>query len=144
MTMVILLTENGSPLADAEIAAFINGECRGATTADVDGEQPHYYLLIAGEGSGQPIQLQVAVDGQIIALRYDLSYVSDGNLGTPWEPLVIDVYEALQAVGIRDIADDQPADDHSPWFTLQGIRYGNQKPNTSGVYIRNGQKLVVK
>ena len=144
MTMVILLTENGSPLADAEIAAFINGECRGATTADVDGEQPLYYLLIAGEGSGQPIQLQVAVDGQIIALRYDLSYVSDGNLGTPWEPLVIDVYEALQAVGIRDMADDQPADDHSPWFTLQGIRYGNQKPNTSGVYIRNGQKLVVK
>jgi hypothetical protein len=47
-------------------------------------------------------------------------------------------------VGIRDMADDQPADDHSPWFTLQGIRYGNQKPNTSGVYIRNGQKLVVK
>ena len=144
MTMVILLTENGAPLADAEIAAFIDGECRGATVADTEGEQPLYYLLIAGEGSGQPIQLQASVDGQMIALRNELTYVSDGNIGTPWEPLVIDIYEAMQAVGISDIADGKSADDKSAWFTLQGIRYGSKKPTTSGVYIRNGKKLVIK
>ncbi len=129
--------------ANAEIAAFIDGECRGAAVADTDGEQPLYYLLVAGEGSGQPIQLQASVDGQVIALRNELTYVSDGNIGTPWEPLVIDVYEALQATGISDIADGE-ADGKSAWFILQGIRYGSKKPTTSGVYIRNGKKQVIK
>ena len=56
--MVVMFTNGGMPVADAEVAAFVDGECRGAAVATMDDEQPLYYLLIASEGSGQPMQLQ--------------------------------------------------------------------------------------
>ncbi len=149
MTMVVLLTNGGIPVADAEVAAFIDGECRGAAVASIDDEQPLYYLLIAGEGSGQPMQLQVFIDGSIITLSTDLIYSSDGNIGTPWEPFVIDISDALSISSVED-ADGNP----SAWYTLQGIYLGTTKPKAPGVYIcrtakdrqlgRNGRKVVIK
>ena len=149
MTMVVLLTNGGTPVADAELAVFVDGECRGAAVASIDDEQPLYYLLIAGEGSGQPMQLQVYLDGSIITLSTDLIYSSDGNIGTPWEPFVIDISDALSISSVED-ADGNP----SAWYTLQGIYLGTTKPKTPGVYIcrtakdrqlgRNGRKVVIK
>ena len=149
MTMVVLLTNGGIPVTDAEVAAFVDGECRGATVANMDDEQPLYYLLIAGEGSGQPMQLRVYIDGSIITLSTDLVYSSDGNIGTPWEPFVIDISDALDISNVGDI-DGSP----SAWYSLQGIYLGTTKPKKPGIYIcrtakdirqgKNGRKIVIK
>ncbi|MBR6979022.1 MAG: hypothetical protein IKH88_04220 [Prevotella sp.] len=151
MTMVVLFTNGDMPVADAEVAAFVDGECRGAAVATMDDEHelPLYYLLIAGEGSGQPMQLQVYIDGSIITLSADLVYSSDGNIGTPWEPFVIDISDALGISSVEDI-DGSP----SAWYSLQGIYLGTTKPTTPGIYIcrtakdnrqgKNGRKIVIK
>lgn len=149
MTMVVLLTNGGIPVADAEVAAFVDEECRGAAVATIDEEQPLYYLLIAGEGSGQPMQLQVYLDGNIITLSTDLIYFSDGNIGTPWEPYVIDISDALGISSVEDV-DGNP----SAWYSLQGIYLGTTKPKKPGIYIcrtakdirqgKNGRKVVIK
>ena len=149
MTMVVLLTNGGIPVADAEVAAFVDGECRGAAVATTDEEQPLYYLLIAGEGSGQPMQLRVYLDGSIITLSANLVYSSDGNIGTPWEPYVIDISDALDISSVEDV-DGSP----SAWYSLQGIYLGTTKPTTPGIYLcrtakdsrqgKNGRKIVIK
>ena len=148
MTMVVLLTNGSTPVADAEIGAFVNGECRGAAVATTNGELPLYYLLIAGEGSGQPMELRVYIGGSTVTLSTDLTYSSDGNIGTPWEPYVIDISEALGITVVDGLSTD------TDWYTLQGIYLGTTKPTTPGVYIRctakdnwlskNGRVIVIK
>ena len=148
MTMVVLLTNGSTPVADAEIGAFVNGECRGAAVATTNGELPLYYLLIAGEGSGQPIELRAYIGGSTVTLSTDLTYSSDGNIGTPWEPYVIDISEALGITVVDGLSTD------TDWYTLQGIYLGTTKPTTPGVYIRctakdnwlskNGRVIVIK
>jgi hypothetical protein len=157
MTMVILLTNDGRPVSDAEVAAFIDGECRGAATATVEenGEEelqnPLYYLLIAGEGSGQAMELRAAINGNIHVLsvgdgQSPLTYSSDGNLGTPWEPFVVDL---MHSQGI----DSQPmyTSPDGQWYDLSGRRIS--QPKKKGVYIsvggdastrRNSVKRVIK
>jgi hypothetical protein len=134
MSMVILLTEDGEPVTDAELAAFIDGECRGVASCD----KGLYYLLIAGEGSGQPMELRAAVNSvpSIISVA-SLVYSSDGNIGTPWEPYVIE----LQTNGIRVITADDAND--TEWYTLQGFKIG-RKPTQPGVYIHHGKKVTIK
>lgn len=149
MTMAILLTNNGVPVTNAEVAAFIDGECRGTSFANEDEEQPLYYLLIAGEGSGQPMELRVYLDGSTLKVRNDLTYISDGNIGTPWEPFVVDI---KNVVGISSVEDSD--DGLAAWYTLQGICLGTDKPTRPGVYFsrtakdrlagKNGKKLVIK
>ena len=136
MTMVIKLVDDEASVDTAEVAAFIGDECRGAIRAN---EKGLYYLVIAGEGSGQPIELCTIFDGEVLTLDRSLTFTSDANIGTPWEPYVIDL---RRAVGIVDVT-AMPSDD-GVWYTLQGLRIGKQRPTTPGVYIFNGQKKVVK
>jgi hypothetical protein len=106
MTMVIRLMDGDAVLDNYEVAAFIDGECRGATWAHED--DGLYYLVIAGEGSGQPLEIRGAVDGEVMTLCTTLTYSSDGNVGTPWEPFVIDVNDTPRDIngdGVVNIAD---------------------------------------
>ena len=132
MSMVVQLIDKGEPVEDAELAVFINGECRGAAACN----NGLYYLLIAGEGSGQPMEIRAFINGEIRTLVTSLTYSSDGNIGTPWEPFVIDLDNLT---GIEDIKTAQRKD---TWFRLDGIRL-NSNPKQRGVYIRNGQKRVI-
>ena len=67
-------------------------------------------------------------------------YTADQNIGTPWQPYVIDLSEVL--TGISTIAADD-ADDDDDWWTLQGFKLG-RKPTQPGVYIHHGKKVVIK
>ncbi len=136
MAVVLQLTDGGTPVTDAEVAAFIDGECRGTAFAADEGDL--YYLLVAGEGSGQPMELRASINGAILTLCTTLTYTSDASIGTPWEPLVIDINgpSGVTTVGV------QMAD--GVWYTLQGMRYGTTRPTTPGVYLYNGQKVVVR
>lgn len=118
---------------ESRVAAFIVGECRGVSQL----EGGLYYLLIAGEGSGKPVELCVAKDGEVLLVDNSLTFVTDANIGTPWDPYVLDLHNAL---GISEIGIDGDPDE---WYTLQGIKIG-RKPTKAGAYIHNGRVVIVK
>ena len=140
MAVVIMLTDDGQAVTDAEVAAFIDGECRGAAFADED----LYYLLVAGEGSGQPMEIRVNVDGVISTVCTSLAYVSDGSIGTPWEPFVIDINDPSGIKTVEDLTMNNLRFDADVWYTLQGVRCGTTRPTRSGVYLFNGKKVVIR
>ena len=104
MTVVIRLTDGDATLDNYEVAAFVDGECRATTWADED--DGLYYLLVAGEGSGQPMEIRGAINGEVKTLFTTLTYSSDGNVGYPWEPFVIDVKDASMTYTPGDVNDD--------------------------------------
>ena len=136
MSMVIALKDGEQSVDTCEVAAYIGGECRGATRANGG----LYYLIIAGEGSGQPLELRTCINGEMVVIDNTQTYISDVNIGTPWNPYVIDLSEVL--TGISTIAADD-ADDDDDWWTLQGFKIG-RKPTKSGVYIHHGKKVTIK
>ena len=136
MTMVIQLKDGDAVVDTCEVAAFIGDECRGATRASENGL---YYLVISGEGSGQPMTLRTCLNGEIIDIDNTQQFVSDYNIGTSWNPYVIDLqnlWNGIYAVGIDDGDDDD-------WWTLQGFKIG-RKPTQPGVYIHKGEKVTIK
>ena len=86
MTMTIRLMDGEAVVDTCEIAAYIDGECRGAVRAHTDSL---YYLVIAGDGAGQPMELRTVINGEERVIDKTLTFVSDNHLGTPWEPYVI-------------------------------------------------------
>lgn len=136
MSMVISLKDGEQSVDTCEVAAYIGGECRGATRANGG----LYYLIIAGEGSGQPLELRTCINGETVVIDNTQTYISDVNIGTPWNPYIIDLSE--MRTGISTIAADD-ADNDSDWWTLQGFKIG-RKPIQPGVYIHHGKKVVIK
>ena len=136
MSMVIALKDGEQSVDTCEVAAYIGGECRGATRANGG----LYYLIIAGEGSGQSIELLTSINGETVVIDNALTYISDVNIGTPWQPYVIDLSKVL--TGISTVAADD-ADNDSDWWTLQGFKIG-RKPTQPGVYIHHGKKVTIK
>lgn len=134
MSMVIRLVNDGEPVDEAEVAAFINDECRGVATCS----EGLYYLLIAGEGSGQPIELRVAYGEEILTLNASITYSSDGNVGTPWDPLVIELQNTDDSIN-SIITDDGKEEG---WYSLQGIKL-QHKPTRRGIYLRGKVKTTV-
>ena len=136
MTMVIRLMDGTAPVDTAEVGAFIGDECRGAARANSRGL---YYLVISGEGAGQPMTLRSCIDGQIIDIDTSLMYVSDDNIGTSWEPYVIDLSDLMN--GITSVSDSDTDDDD--WWSIQGFKL-DRKPTQPGVYIHHGKKVTIK
>ena len=137
MTMVIQLLRKEAVLDTCEVAAFVGDECRGATRASSNGL---YYLIIAGEGAGQPMTLRTCLKGKIITIDDTQQFVSDDNIGTSWEPYVI--YLDNLPTGISEVSGSS-ADDDDDWWSLQGFKIG-RKPTQPGVYIHHGEKVVIK
>ena len=110
MTMVIQLMDGDAEVNTAEVAAFVDGECRGAARAT----NGLYYLVVSGEGAGQAMILRMCRDGSIYAIDDTQQFVSDGNVGTSWEPYVIDLQGKKPAVmkgdangdGVVNVADE--------------------------------------
>ena len=138
MTMAVrLLGIDGSPVDTCEVAAFVDDECRGASRASSNGL---YYLVISGDGAGQPMTLRTCIDGKIIDIDNSLMYVSDDNIGTSWDPYVIDLSSLLSGISA---VNGSAVDDDSDWWTLQGFKIG-RKPTQPGVYIHHGRKVTIK
>ena len=136
MTMVIQLITSTSPVPidTCEVAAFVDGECRGATRT----YEGLYYLLIAGEGSGMPLELRTCIDGQVVTIDDKLTFSTDANIGTPWKPYVIDLTD-VQAIHDIHYSDNGAVE---TLYDLQGRKMDSQTLH-QGVYIRNGKKLVI-
>ena len=97
MTMTIRLMDGEAVVDTCEIAAYVGGECRGAVRAHTDSL---YYLVIAGDGAGQPMELRTVINGEERVIDKTLTFVSDNHLGTPWEPYVI---QLNAAEGVEEI-----------------------------------------
>ena len=97
MTMTIRLLDGKEVVDTCEIAAFVDNECRGAVRADEEGL---YYLVIAGDGAGQAMEIKSFINGEIVTLDATQTFVSDDHIGTPWEPYVINLQKSE---GIEDV-----------------------------------------
>lgn len=137
MTMVILLKDGDAVVDTCEVGAFIGDECRGATRASENGL---YYLVISGEGSGQPMTLRTCLNGEIIDIDNTQQFVSDYNIGTSWNPYVIDLQNLSNGI---TVVDGSAIDSNTDWWTLQGFKIG-RKPTQPGVYIHKGEKVTIK
>ncbi len=134
MTMVVRLTDGENVADTCELAAFVGDECRGATRA-MNGL---YYLVITGEGAGQPMTLRTCLDGEIVTIDESLQFVSDANIGTFWQPYVIDLQDIITGITTPD---GTAKDDD--WYSLQGFKLG-RRPSLPGVYIHRGKAVIVK
>ena len=138
MTMTIrLISADGSDVDTCEVAAFIGDECRGATRANNNGL---YYLVISGEGAGQPMTLRTCLNEQIVNIDDTQVFISDDNIGTSWEPYVIDLSDLPNGI---TTASGYAMDDDTEWYTLQGIKLG-RRPTQPGVYIHHGKKVTIR
>ena len=145
MTIMATLEKDGEPIADAEVAAFIDGECRG-TIKGMDG---HYFLTVLGisaEDTHKPIALKAWIDGQ----EYDINdmgfyFASDTSYGSFIDGLVQLTIGAGAGIYTVKANDDDKAD----WYDLQGRKINGQSSIVNGqlkkgLYIKNGNKKIVK
>ncbi len=136
MNIIAVVKKDGRVRDDAEIGAFINGECRGAICCNSD----YYFLTIMGsseDDAGKYVELRVFVDGEEYSVDKSLLFFSDAFHGSLDAPYVLDV----DVTAIRSIAGDD-ADDDDDWYTLQGVKM-DRRPTQQGVYIHHGKKVTV-
>ena len=138
MNIIAVVKTNGQERDDAEVAAFINGECRGAAGYN----SGYYFLTIQGssvDDAQQEMQLRVFIDGEELVVNDQLRFVSDAFYGSLDEPFVLDIQH--QHDGITTV-NGFPVDSDTDWYTLQGFKIG-RRPTQPGVYIHRGEKVTV-
>ena len=90
MSVLAVVKKDGVNIDNAEVGAFINGECRGAVSCNRD----YYFLTIlgsTGEDDGKEITIKVYVDGEEYVVPNNLKFSSDRFYGSLDNPYVIDV-----------------------------------------------------
>ena len=86
-----------------------------------------------------PITVSACLDGETVTIDAAQTFISDDNIGTTWEPYVIDLSGLM--TGITSVSDSDTDDDD--WWSIQGFKIG-RKPTKSGVYIHHGKKVTIK
>ena len=135
MNVIAVVRWQGNVCEDAELGAFVNGECRGAAVFD----SGYYFLTVMGSSADDldnEVVLRVYNQGDEYEVLH-LPFASDaiyGSLEQPFE-IVIDGATAIRTYSSGE-ADTE-------WYTLQGYKIG-RRPTTQGVYIHQGKKVAVK
>ena len=140
MNVIAIVEQDGQRIEDAEVAAFVGDECRGAITA-IDG---YYYLTIMGSAADDANkQIDIRVwDGSREYTLGNLQFISDAFYGTLSSPVA---YDLDTATGITSTSWTEGDDD--AWYTLQGLKVSHlkkDKPAFPGVYIHRGKRVVIK
>ena len=136
MNFIAVVKKDGVEVETAEVAAFVNGECRGAVTCN----NGYYFLTILGSSVDDldaTVEIRVRIDGEEYTVASQ-PFVSDAMFGSLDEPYVLDV----DATAIRTVLADDDADD-TEWYTLQGQKIG-RRPTQQGVYIHRGEKVTIR
>ena len=115
------------------LVAYADGEvvgCEELSAEQTADGKPLFYMNVAGEAK-QPIRFTIVRDGETVAYtREVMTFQSDAVIGSPEEPAVI------------NFSDSQTYEE-GKWYTLDGLQL-QQKPTQKGVYIFNGEKVVIK
>ena len=101
MIAVIQVVDGEDVVDTLELAAYVADECRAAARA-IDGL---YYLVVPGEGVHKSMEIRTQIHGQILSIDSTIVYNSDGKLGTPWEPYVINLQGTSAANGAKSQAE---------------------------------------
>jgi len=131
-TMSVSAIVEGFEAEDGDVlVAYAGAEECGSVTLNAQ-LSPVNYLSIAGDAQ-QPIWFAIERDGEIVASTNEvMTFQKNAVIGSPDEPTAINFEhtDADYEVGV--------------WYTLTGIRVGERRPTTPGVYIFNGKKMLVK
>jgi len=124
------------------LVAYADGEQRGFTTTVLSGsaaeESEPLYLNIGGEKQAD-LWFAIERNGDIVASTGNvLTFRVDDVVGSPDEPFALRF--AASATGIDTLNADQEL---GKWYTVNGIELP-QRPTRKGVYIYNGNKIVIK
>ncbi|MBR3413794.1 MAG: Ig-like domain-containing protein [Bacteroidales bacterium] len=124
------------------LVAYADGEQRGFTTTVLSGsaaeESEPLYLNIGGEKQAD-LWFAIERNGDIVASTGNvLTFRVDDVVGSPDEPFALRF--AASATGIDTLNADQEL---GKWYTVNGIELP-QRPTRKGVYIYNGNKVVIK
>ena len=111
--------------------AYANGEVRGIAKAVMVNDQPTFFLSVGGE-KPEGLSFTLERDGELLGSSVNAAtYRADILEGTTDLPRVIDFSDTITY-------------ENGVWYTLTGLRVGERRPTTPGVYIFNGQKVLVK
>ncbi len=111
------------------LAAYADGERCGQATIDSSGDENIFYLSVAGD-KDTPIWFAIEREGEIIATTSELMmFKANAVIGKPLQPT------AISFTNIIPVSEG--------WYTVSGIKLGS-KPTQQGVYIHNGNKVVIK
>ena len=140
MTVLANLTApDGMEIDDAEMAAFIDGECRGTVRC----KGGYYFLTVMGisaEDTYKPLTLKAWYQQQEYSVAgAKMTFVSDASYGS-FDEGVVELSLMLSS-GINSITVGSEGQDN--WFDLSGRKLQDE-PAKKGVYIKNGEKKVVK
>ena len=129
--MNVIAVPEGVELQEGDrLVAYHGADVCGIAEADEDG----LFFLTVGEptnSAATDVQFTIERDGETVAFTSQtMKYAADAMHGTIEEPTII-----------RFIESDRFAD--GEWYTLQGIRLPG-RPADKGVYIFNGNKVLVK
>ena len=124
------------------LVAYADGEQRGFTTTVLSGsaaeESEPLYLNIGGEKQAD-LWFAIERNGDIVASTGNvLTFRVDDVVGSPDEPFALRF--AANATGISYVDGDY---EPGKWYTVNGIELP-QRPTRKGVYIYNGNKIVIK
>ena len=137
-TMSLSAVVNGFETEEGDLlVAYSDGEVVGCEEARAEGEnftdaegKPLFFMSIAGKAK-QPIRFVIERDGEIVASTRDImTFLTDAVIGSPEEPTVINFADAS-------------ANEDDKWYTIDGLPL-QDKPTRKGVYIFNGNKVVIK
>ena len=81
--------------------------------------------------------LRICINDEILIIDDTQRFTSDDNIGTSWEPYVIDLQNL--PLGIDTV---NTTDDDTDWWTLQGTKLGH-KPSQPGIYIHRHKTIVI-
>ena len=140
MNVIAVVVKDGQLLNDAEIGAFINGNCRGAIRANEGSD--YYFLTVMGSSAddqNNTVELRVFADGEEYVVDRSHTFINDLVLGNLDEPYVLDLDEAS---GIKSLYTGEGLDDDG-WYSLHGFKLP-RKPVQPGVYIYKGTKVVIE
>ena len=137
MAFITVVEKNDERIEDAEVGAFINGECRGAIAFSGG----YYFLTVMGSSADDKdatIELRVWHNGQEYVIENEKHFVSDGVYGTLEQPYVLDLDKVSEGIHTVSVSTDNDAE----WYTLQGFKIG-RRPTEPGIYIHRGETVVI-
>lgn len=102
MNVVAKVMDGNVEIDDLCVAAFIDNECRGVTTATPDG---YYMLTVAGNAdeAGKTVRFATMYQGQVTWFNERLQWLSDWIYGDLDEPQILN----LPTSGIADLMGDE-------------------------------------
>lgn len=135
MTLIARIEDGGVLVTDAELAVFVDGECRATSNRVIRGSL--HFVTIPGQGSGQKLIFRVWMNEREYTFDPQLIYEDDAMIGTPDEPVVLDIQKG--STGIEAIYNGELTIENEV-YDLQGRKLPSTSRRAPGIYIHQGEK----